>query len=828
MPHSAYLAIARMARGEWPFRQRKSHGTIPPYRPAARSRRLEDKLWGGFAGLAQDDLQALRLSPRSVRNEAIGSALALARFYAAKDNHEATLEQLAFARTADPKIGHQVKWRLLEINALLGLGRTEDARFLIEKTLRTNPGHGCMTAALASLYLVEYRNGERDRNSAESAYLDAINEPLLDADLASIGKRDANAPLRLGNLAAATNIEPPRGMPAKVSVLMAVFNGEDNVEAVIRSILDQSWKNLELVIADDASTDNSWNIICRLAEEDARIVPLQMERNGGAYVARNAALDKATGDFVVVNDADDWAHPQKIEVQVRHLLDNPDRISNMTFRLRISPDMAAQPRLDSPHVPIIHNDYSALMLPRKLALKMGGWDSVRFSADAEFVERLRAIKGKDALEKIYANVPLSFSLFDGNNLTASSATSIWTNRFGSRQEYVRQFREWHRSGENLCVRRTSQLSPYPVPGISYYGKGHEQEFDVVLVSDFRLPGGTTHCNLEYLSAFRDEGLRVAVLPWPRYELHYENTMNPKVTRLCREKGIVPLAHGEKASCQLLLIHHPPVMMNILDMTPELSAKTVAVLANQTAQRIRNGENEMYDPAIVEKNISSVFGKTPIWIPISGVVRTLLEQDGGCTNIYDSDWLPPIDISRFSREPKWRGEERTLPVVGRHSRDQWNKWPATSTDIRAAYLAGSDIPVRLMGGVETPQHVLGEIPENWETLEFDEEPVPDFVSSLDFFLHFGHPDALEAFGRNIAEAMAAGVPVICSPEFEECFGEAAIYAEPNEVRQIIDSFWRDRKTYYRQSLRGQEFVKIHCDSAVLHSRLSRLNSGNSVP
>jgi glycosyltransferase involved in cell wall biosynthesis len=793
-----------------------------PLSSANRAKQLEEKLWGGFAEIAVGDLEALRISPRSTPAEAVRAALALSRYYAANEQFEKALNRLAFVRSANPSLGRHKRVRLTEIHCLLGLGQTEDAHYLINKSLEHgNPADGCMNAALASLALAEQRKGLLTPAEAAQQYMEAMSRPLLASGLVGIRQKDLSRPLALDNIAPASPPPIPESMPAKVSVLMAVFNGADNVEPVIRSILEQSWHNLELVIADDASTDNSWEIITQLAQEDNRIIPIRQEVNGGAYVARNAALEKATGDFVVVNDADDWAHPQKIEAQVRHLLDNENAKSNMTFRVRVGPDMAAQPRLDSPHVPIIHNDYSALMLPRTKALEIGGWDAVRFSADAEFVERLRAIEGRDAVNKIYPDAPISFSLFDGNNLTASSATSIWTNRFGSRHEYVQQFTEWHHSGENLKTQRTSQTLPFPVPGISCYGKNHEQAFDIILVSDFRLPGGTTHCNLQYLHGFAELGLKVGILPWERYELSYPHARNTKITRACRELGVVPLAHGESANCKLLLIHHPPIMMHKLDRFPDIQADEIAILANQSAQRIRSGENEMYEPTAVQELVTTVFGKPGKWIPISGLIRRLMEEDGRFEPIVSQDWIPMLDLADLQRDPLWRGDKRKSPIIGRHSRDQWIKWPGNADDLAAAYLADTKIEVRLMGGAATAKQILNRIPENWKLLEFDAVPVAEFLSDLDFFVHFIHDDAIEAFGRNIAEAMAAGIPVICSPSFRECFGDAAVYAEPREVEKVVGKLWQDEKAYYKQVSAGQEFIRAHCNRTVLQSRLQEI-------
>lgn len=791
--------------------------------PGKQIRRLEERLWGGYASYAVRDLEQLILAPRTNAADRVHAAMVLGRYYAARGDYLTALERLAFVRTAAPRLGSERRVRWVEVRCLLALGRIEDARHLVELSLRygsESDGDNCV--AMAAVCRAAGLAGETDADEAIEHSLMWLSRPLEAAGFVGLTRQDPARDLTLNNLAAST--APPAAALSgpKVSVLMAAFNAEDNIETAIRSVLEQSWRNLELVAVDDASTDRTWEILKRIAETDSRVVPVRHATNGGAYVARNTALAHATGRYVVVNDADDWAHPQKIEAQVRDMEAHGGDGANMTFRLRVDPNIIAEPRLDSPHVPIIHNDFSALMVERERVLDVGGWDPVRFSADAEFVQRLRASKSDFQLRKIHAGIPLSISLFDGKNLTASSATSIWTNRFGSRLEYERAFRAWHAEGD-LHIARRSQTDPFPVPGLSYNSPGARQRFDIVLISDFRLAGGTTQCNLQYLMAFRRQGLSVAVLHWPRYDIEPRDSALPKIVTACRELGVVPLVHGEEVDCGLLLIHHPPVMMWQPDAVPSINAEQVAILANQSAQRVRHGPNEMYEPAEVQARVVENFGKPGIWIPISPVVRRLMREAGGFDPVAEEDWLPVLDLQAWRRAPRWRGQERKRPVIGRHSRDQWIKWPGAAEDIAAAYCADRNVTVRLMGGAKSALDTLGHHPTNWEVLDFDAEDTPTFLASLDIFVHFIHADSIEAFGRNIMEAMAAGLPVVCSESFRECFGDAALYAEPHEAVDVINALWADRERYESQARKGQAFVEAYCSLDVVAGRLERLRA-----
>lgn len=90
----------------------------------------------------------------------------------------------------------------------------------------------------------------------------------------------------------------------KISVIIPVYNLEDYISDCIESIINQEYKNLEIIIVDDGSTDGSWNKILKYQQIDNRIIAIQQE-NGGAGKARNTALQRVTGELVTFVDGDD-------------------------------------------------------------------------------------------------------------------------------------------------------------------------------------------------------------------------------------------------------------------------------------------------------------------------------------------------------------------------------------------------------------------------------------------------------------------------------------------------------------------------------------------
>lgn len=104
-----------------------------------------------------------------------------------------------------------------------------------------------------------------------------------------------------------------------ISVVMPVYNAEAFLAQAIDSILTQSYKNIEFIIIDDASTDNSWKILKDYASKYPQIKLIRNKWNEKQARAVTRAMDMARGDFIARMDADDIAFPHRLEMQVRYL-----------------------------------------------------------------------------------------------------------------------------------------------------------------------------------------------------------------------------------------------------------------------------------------------------------------------------------------------------------------------------------------------------------------------------------------------------------------------------------------------------------------------------
>jgi glycosyltransferase involved in cell wall biosynthesis len=116
-----------------------------------------------------------------------------------------------------------------------------------------------------------------------------------------------------------------------VSVLVPVYNAEAYVKECLDSIVNQTYENLEIILVDDGSTDNSLAICKVFAESDSRI-KLFTQLNKGVLVTRGVLLSKISGHFFSFIDADDFYEPNAIEILLRLILKNDADLSKGSFR----------------------------------------------------------------------------------------------------------------------------------------------------------------------------------------------------------------------------------------------------------------------------------------------------------------------------------------------------------------------------------------------------------------------------------------------------------------------------------------------------------------
>ena len=95
----------------------------------------------------------------------------------------------------------------------------------------------------------------------------------------------------------------------KVSVILPIYNVEKYLRQCLDSVVNQTLKDIEIIVIDDCSTDTSLDIIRKIAQKDKRIHIIALKQNSGVAVARNKGMEIATGEYIGLFDHDDVLHP---------------------------------------------------------------------------------------------------------------------------------------------------------------------------------------------------------------------------------------------------------------------------------------------------------------------------------------------------------------------------------------------------------------------------------------------------------------------------------------------------------------------------------------
>lgn len=116
-----------------------------------------------------------------------------------------------------------------------------------------------------------------------------------------------------------------------VSIITPTYNSSKFIEETIKSVQNQTYKNWELLITDDCSTDNTFLILEKLAIKDNRIKIYRLIKNSGPAVARNNSIEKAKGKYLAFLDSDDlWTH-NKLQVQISEMNQAGSYVSHTSY-----------------------------------------------------------------------------------------------------------------------------------------------------------------------------------------------------------------------------------------------------------------------------------------------------------------------------------------------------------------------------------------------------------------------------------------------------------------------------------------------------------------
>jgi glycosyltransferase involved in cell wall biosynthesis len=257
-----------------------------------------------------------------------------------------------------------------------------------------------------------------------------------------------------------------RGEPSpQVSVLIGAYNSAATLQRAIDSILAQSVSELELIVIDDGSSDDSPAIAERAAARDTRVRVLAMGENVGISRSLNEGLRAALAPYVAVQDADDYSRPERLQRQLAVLREHPD-VAVVGSRMR---EVDARGRELAPRTKFSAGDVGGVLMRfnpipntsccmrREAVLAAGGYDArYRYAMEYDLWLRLAERWRLIALDE-----PLSTRVMGDANVAARAERAQIGEAIRIRLRALRRRRTLH-GAAGLIVPLAAWLTPLPL------------------------------------------------------------------------------------------------------------------------------------------------------------------------------------------------------------------------------------------------------------------------------------------------------------------------------------------------------------------------------
>lgn len=569
-----------------------------------------------------------------------------------------------------------------------------------------------------------------------------------------------------------------------VSVVMSAYRPDEHLFSAVRSILEQTWRTLELIVVDDASGPQFDDTFAAVAALDPRVRVIRQETNGGTYLVRNAGIDAARGEFVTFQDSDDWSHPRRVELQVQALLADPERIGTRSLAIRAMDDLNHQ-WLGYPAQRV--NASSLMFRVSQARARVGHFDSVRKSADFEFALRLEAAFGRKITD---LPAPLAYTRLRMASLSRSDFTLGWSAP--SRIAYQAAYQHWHRAiadGADPFLPRELTARPFPAPNSYLRGITPAPEtrthYDVVLVDDWVSPLDGADGGVELLDILARSGLSVGILhaeSMARMSLkrrHVDHLVQDRINAGVADR----ITTEEDVSASLVIVLDPAVLQFAAPARAALRARQVVITTPRQPSEYPALELA-YDQQTCTGNARTIFGVQPSW------TRELTTT--------------AVDVDRWST-PRTR-RRSTRPVIGQFAPNDFC-WPDSDDDLLRVYPEFGDVDVRLLGDQAATARVRRHQAKSEHLIYHrDQIGLRAFLNQLDFFVCFPGSAVTVAPMYPIAAALASGTVLILPERFEPLFGPAALYCSAAGVVPTVREYYAADARYAKQVEAGRRYVR----------------------
>ena len=266
-----------------------------------------------------------------------------------------------------------------------------------------------------------------------------LNQYFKDKNLYEVVPYNFSLPFNIMNIHSLAGRSSALKNVKMVSVIVTAFNVQEYIEIAIKSLINQTYNNIEVVLIDDKSSDATFEILEKFKNlYPEKITLIQLKKNHGTYIAKNIGISYANGDLITFHDGDDWAHPQRIEEHVKVHMGN----KNIKFSISKLVRLTENGFLHAKEIyPIDRLSMVSLMLDKEILNRVGYFRTHRLGSDTEYFERLKKFtkyKWK-RIDKV-----LMFCAHRKNSLTTSQESGVkGFSKNNKREHYWNQWHKWH-------------------------------------------------------------------------------------------------------------------------------------------------------------------------------------------------------------------------------------------------------------------------------------------------------------------------------------------------------------------------------------------------
>lgn len=717
--------------------------------------------------------------------------LVLGHSFGSDGDFTAAADLFALSRRVADRDGQPHEYDRQDIQAHLAVGRVDYVR---RHTSHDNPN--VVTNDAPSWYHwavnTDIINPFRGIEPASlETWQQAFNAPFIDRGLAPMTFEATASPFdTVRTDAVAGSVDGPL-----ISIVMPVYSPTESLLTATRSVLEQTWANLEVIVVDDHSPAGFEPIFEQVRALSDRVTYHRMPHNGGAYRARNLGLSMARGEFAGIQDGDDWSHPQRLERQMAAFDADPRLVATLSKSIRLHTDLYIT-RVGS--LPFAHNAPSLLFRREAVLGRLGPFDEMRKAADTEYIERIAAVFGQHTVTTL--KQPLSLYQLTDGSLSREDFRPSWHRP--ARVSYHSAFRHWHQRirTEGLAPRSPDAdgRRPFPAPpeleGTTYA----DTTPDVVVLTDPR-PGPVASTGVaREISALHASGLRVGLaradaLRFASRQRHY-----PRADLLdLMAHGVTSwMTLGAPVSPTVLVVRDVDLLTlprsnDAIAMTPE---RVVVIADRMPTEGV--SPRVSWDPPHVEAAVRRMFGRVAEWIPATDQIGKAIWASGVTGAVHAAQLMEIADVPRFTR----RRIEDGL-VLGVADASTYRAEQADRRHLGALLPTTDRFDIRVLEQERRPEAVPG-------ALVFRDGVVTPsaFYDQCDVVVVPAPRTAGSALLRPAIEAMARGCVVIADPALRDRLGDAALYLDDAPVEQVLDKLVADPALFADQQGRSLAFCQ----------------------